>query len=126
MTSMFDQAVFLKFLAALLALLKPLYGIPIFLGMTQGFSPAERNRTALITSFAITMTALISLLVGEEILALFGIDVPSFRIAGGLIILGIAFAMLRAEDRRRAMPGRSRWQQSRAGATSRSCPWPFP
>jgi multiple antibiotic resistance protein len=95
---LFHQDVFLKFLAALLALLNPLYGIPIFLGLTQGFTPAERNRTALIATVTVTITALVSVLLGEEVLALFGIDIPSFRIAGGVIILGIALAMLKADE----------------------------
>jgi multiple antibiotic resistance protein len=95
---MFHEDVFLKFLAALLALLNPLYGIPIFLSMTEGYTPAERGRTAAVASAAVTATALISLLLGEEVLDIFGIDVGSFRIAGGIIILGIALAMLRDDD----------------------------
>ncbi len=38
-----------------------------------------------------------SLMIGEEILAAFSISVPSLRIAGGIIILGIALSMLRDE-----------------------------
>jgi multiple antibiotic resistance protein len=94
----FHPDVFFKFLAALLALLNPLYGIPIFLSMTKGYSPAERNRTALIASIAVTATGLVATLIGEEVLGVFGIDIPSFRIAGGIIILGIALAMLKADE----------------------------
>lgn len=94
----FDLDVSLKFLAALLALLNPLYGIPIFLSMTQGYTPAERNRTALIVAATVTVTALVATLIGEEVLGVFGIDIPSFRIAGGIIILGIALTMLNAAD----------------------------
>ena len=78
----FEPEVSLKFLAALLALLNPLYGVPIFLSMTQGYSPAERNRTALIASLTVTVTALVATLIGEEVLSVFGIHIPSFRIAG--------------------------------------------
>jgi multiple antibiotic resistance protein len=98
MMSMFHEDVFLKFLAALLALLNPLYGIPVFISLTEGFSPAERRKTALVSTATITVTALVSLLIGEEILGVFGIDIPSFRIAGGLIILGIALSMMNAEE----------------------------
>jgi multiple antibiotic resistance protein len=92
----FEPELSLKFLAALLPLLNPLYGIPIFLSMTEGYSPAERNRTALIAAVAATVAALVATLMGEEVLRVFGIDIPSFRIAGGIIILGIALAMLNA------------------------------
>ncbi|WP_170398622.1 MarC family protein [Ruegeria arenilitoris] len=99
MGELFDQAVFLKFLAALLAIFNPLYGIPIFLSMTEGYSAAERKRVALIVTGTVVVVALIAVLVGEEILAIFGIDIPSFRIAGGLIILGVGMSMLNASDR---------------------------
>lgn len=99
MTALFHADVFFKFLAALLALLNPLYAIPVFLSLTQGFSPAERNRTALIASTTVAVTGVIATMIGEEVLSVFGIDIPSFRIAGGIIILGIALAMLKAEAR---------------------------
>ncbi len=99
MAELFDQAVFLKFLAALLAIFNPLYGIPIFLGMTDGYTAPERKRVALIVTATVVAVALIAVLIGEEILAVFGIDIPSFRIAGGLIILGVGMSMLNASDR---------------------------
>lgn len=98
MAELFDQAVFLKFLAALLAIFNPLYGIPIFLSMTDGYTPGERKRVALVVTGTVVVVALLSVAVGEEILAFFGIDIPSFRIAGGLIILGVGMTMLNASD----------------------------
>lgn len=98
MAAEFDQALFLKFLAALLALLNPLYAIPIFLGLTSGFTPSERTRTAIVVTLTVTVTALAALLAGEEILGVFGIDIASFRVAGGIIILAIALAMMNAEE----------------------------
>ncbi|SLN70399.1 MarC family protein [Ruegeria meonggei] len=99
MAELFDQAVFLKFLAALLAIFNPLYGIPIFLGMTEGYSAPERKRVALVVTGTIVVVALLSVVVGEKILAIFGIDIPSFRIAGGLIIFGVGMSMMNASDR---------------------------
>jgi len=92
----FDAALFWRFLAAMIALLNPLYGIPIFLGLTEGYTRPERREAALVASATVTITALASVLIGEEILAIFGIDIPSFRIAGGIIILGIGLSMLHA------------------------------
>ncbi|MDA7964842.1 MarC family protein [Ruegeria sp.] len=99
MGELFDQAVFLKFLAAVLAIFNPLYNIPIFLSMTRDCTTAERRRVALIVTASVTVIALIAVMIGEEVLAIFGIDVPSFRIAGGIIIFGIGMSMLKAEDR---------------------------
>lgn len=98
MSEFFHEDVFLKFLAAILALVNPLYGIPIFLSMTKGYSDAERNRTALIVAGTVTLTALVATLLGEEVLNVFGIHVPSFRVAGGVIILGIALTMMRSDE----------------------------
>lgn len=97
-TALFHQDVFFKFVAALLALLNPLYGIPIFLSMTAGYSSAERQRTALIAASAVTVTGVVAVVIGEEVLGIFGIDIPAFRIAGGIIIFGIGLAMLQAHE----------------------------
>jgi multiple antibiotic resistance protein len=63
--------------------------------MTDGFSPRERHRIALVVTCAVIVTGLVAVLLGEEVLAFFSIGVPSLRIAGGIIILGIALAMMR-------------------------------
>ncbi|MBO9445158.1 MarC family protein [Ruegeria sp. R14_0] len=98
MAELFDHAVFLKYFAALMAIFNPLYGIPIFLSMTQGYTAAERKRVALIVTGSVVASSIAVVLVGEEILAVFGIDVASFRIAGGLIILGIGMSMLNTAE----------------------------
>lgn len=96
----FHEAVFFKFLAAILALVNPLIGLPIFLSMTEGYSPAQRRWTAVVVMLTVAFTGLISVLAGEEMLAIFGIDVASFRVAGGVIILGIGLAMLHSDEPR--------------------------
>ncbi len=90
----FHTDLFLKFLVALVALLNPLYGIPIFLSMTKGYTPQERTRTANIITLTVFVAAVVVTLIGEEILGFFGINVPAFQIAGGIIVLGIGLSML--------------------------------
>ncbi len=92
---MFHADVFLKFAAALIALMNPLYGIPIFLGLTKGYSAAERRRVATAVALTIFVAALVATLIGEEILGFFGVSVPAFQIAGGLIVLGIGLSMIK-------------------------------
>ena len=91
---LFHSGLFLKFLVALVALLNPLYGIPIFLGMTKGYTPAQRARTANVIILTVFVAAVVVTLTGAEILAFFGIDVPAFQIAGGIIVLGVGLGML--------------------------------
>jgi multiple antibiotic resistance protein len=88
---------FLRFAAALFAIMNPFGNIPIFLSVTADRSDAERRGIALITSAAVLITLLVAATLGEEILALFGISVGAFRIAGGIIILILALSMLHAQ-----------------------------
>lgn len=91
----FDGALLLKFFIALFALLNPLYGVPVFLSMTKGFTPAERRKTAHTVGITSVVVAIVALLIGEEFLALFGVNVAAFQIAGGIIVLGVALSMLK-------------------------------
>ncbi|MEX3011090.1 MarC family protein [Hoeflea sp. TYP-13] len=95
---LFQTELFLKFAAALIALINPLYGIPIFLGMTRGYSQAERRRTANIIAITVFVSATIAVVIGEEILNFFGIGVPAFQIGGGIIVLLIGLSMLQDDS----------------------------
>ncbi|GAB5467514.1 MAG: YchE family NAAT transporter [Rhodospirillales bacterium] len=94
---MLDQDLFLDLFVALFALLNPLYAVPVFLGLTATYSGPQRQRTAAIAALATLIALVVSALVGDQILLLFGVHVPSFQIAGGLIVLTIALAMLKGE-----------------------------
>jgi multiple antibiotic resistance protein len=94
MAELFDSTLFLQFAAAMVAMINPLYGIPIFLGMTRGYSQAERRRIAGIVAITVFVAATIATVIGEEILQFFGIGVPSFQIGGGIIVLLIGLSML--------------------------------
>ena len=89
-----ESAFGIKFLGALFAIMNPLVSLPIFLSLTQDFTLAEQRRTALqVTLYAAAMCAIIAV-AGMQILAFFGISVNDFRVAGGLVLAGIALTML--------------------------------
>jgi multiple antibiotic resistance protein len=92
-----ESAHFLKFVAALFAILNPFGNMAIFLSVTADRSSAERRRIAITTSVAVLIVLLVSALIGQEILHFFGISIGAFRLAGGLIILLIALSMLHAK-----------------------------
>lgn len=94
---MFDLDLFLDIFIALFALLNPLFAIPVFLGLTSEFSARQRQRTAAIAALTTLIALIIAALIGDQILQLFGIHIPSFQIAGGLIVLTIALGMLKGE-----------------------------
>jgi multiple antibiotic resistance protein len=88
---------FLKFAAALFAIMNPFGNVAIFLSVTGDRDQAERRKIALATSAAVLVTLLVAAVLGEQILDVFGISVGSFRIAGGIIILILALSMLHAQ-----------------------------
>ena len=96
---LFQPDLFFKFAAALIAMLNPLYCVPIFIGMTREHTTAEKRRIATVVGLTVFVAATIAALIGEEILGFFGISVPAFQIAGGIIVLGIGLSMMRAEPR---------------------------
>ncbi|MFV0281542.1 MAG: MarC family protein [Rhodoblastus sp.] len=92
-----DPVFAVTFLGALFAIMNPFVNLPIFLGMTSDSSVSEQRRLAiLIFLYSSTMCAVISLL-GGSIITFFGISIDSFRVAGGMVLLGIALSMLNGQ-----------------------------
>ncbi|ANZ22483.1 hypothetical protein ATN01_01330 [Buchnera aphidicola (Diuraphis noxia)] len=92
--SIFDLSIYIKFFIGLCALVNPIGMIPIFTTMTHSQSILERQKTNLIANFSASLILIISLFVGSNILNAFGISISSFRIAGGILIISIAFSMI--------------------------------
>jgi multiple antibiotic resistance protein len=67
---------------------------PVFLALTAGLSRAERGQIALRASLIAGGILLLFALAGTLILTVFGITIPAFRIAGGLLLFHIAFEMI--------------------------------
>ena len=88
---------FVKFAAALFAILNPFGNSAIFLSVTADRGSAERQNIALLTATAVLITLVVAAVIGADLLALFGISIGSFRVAGGVIVLLIALSMLHAQ-----------------------------
>lgn len=82
----------------------PLAVIPTFLTMTANDSPERRARVALKASIACTLFLALFAMAGGLIFKIFGITLPAFRIAGGVILGLTALEMVRAERRSRETP----------------------
>jgi len=78
---------------------------PIFLGLTAGATHGHRNAMAIRAVIVATCILIAFALIGEPLLAMLGIDLSSFRIAGGIMLFFIALEMVfekrtqRREDR---------------------------
>ncbi len=71
--------------------------VPIFLSLTEGMDRPARRKTAAKASMVCLVVLLAFSLAGPALLAVFGITVPAFRIAGGILLFSIALGMLRVE-----------------------------
>src|SRR5215831_1482598 len=91
---------YLQALVALLAIANPIGAAPVFLGIVRGFSPTEKRAAALRASLAVFVILAVSAVAGHAILTLFGISLPAFRAAGGLVIVLMGLEMLRGEATR--------------------------
>lgn len=94
---MLDYPQLLHIFITLVSILNPLGAIPIFLAITSGESEKEKRVTIKRTLISVVMILLISAYGGSYILNFFGIDVDSFRIAGGILLLLMAINMLQAK-----------------------------
>lgn len=86
----------IKYLIGVFAILNPLGAIPIYLSLMADRGSEEMHRTALKTSVAVAVILILAVWAGDWMLNFFGIGIPAFRIAGGLLVLLIAVAMFGA------------------------------
>ena len=75
---------------------------PLFLVLTRGMNRAERGQVALRASIIGFFVLALFAIAGAVILSMFGITLPAFRVAGGLLLFYIAFEMIfeRRQDRK--------------------------
>lgn len=67
---------------------------PLFLALTAGMSRAERAQVALRATLIAFVVLVLFAVAGLGILTVFGITIPAFRIAGGVLLFYIAFEMM--------------------------------
>ncbi len=80
------------------AMLNPLGNIPVFLGMVQEFDEKTKRKVAFKAVLSAFIIITIFCVFGHIIFRLFGITVPAFQIAGGIIVFIIGFQMLNAKE----------------------------
>jgi multiple antibiotic resistance protein len=80
--------------ATLIVLIDPPGVAAIFLAVTAGFSTSQRKSVAVRASFIAAIILIVFAVLGKSLLALFGITLDAFRIAGGIMLFWIAFEMV--------------------------------
>lgn len=89
-----ELAAGLTVIVAIFAIVNPVGNISFFVTLTQGYTRKEViaviRKTTLVAGGVLALFALL----GQYIFDMFSITIPAFRIAGGILLLTIAFTML--------------------------------
>ena len=86
-----------KIFIALIALVNPLGVLPMFISLTQDFTPAQKQRAIRTAAFTVVAVITTCALLGEQIIKFFGISTASLQVGGGLLILLMSLSMLNAQ-----------------------------
>lgn len=86
---------------SLLSIANPFAAMPFFLAMTDGDSDEHRRQQAMKASLYMVLILAVFLLGGNYIISFFGISLEGIRIAGGLLIIKMAYSMLDPESQGR-------------------------
>lgn len=82
--------------SSIFVIVDPIALVPSFLAMTQKDTLEERVRMAALASAATFCILIVFSVAGQRIFEFFGITLPAFEIAGGVILMIIALDMLQA------------------------------
>ena len=107
---------FMTVFMAFFAIMNPVANASLFIGLTQGDERRLRRTIALrsvLVAFAIVAVFAIG---GRQIFSIFGITLPAFRIAGGLMIGAIGYHMLQGEASSMHQPSKEDAVQSNKAA----------
>ncbi|MCL6556857.1 MAG: NAAT family transporter [Burkholderiales bacterium] len=87
-----------KITVALLAIVNPFGGIPVFIGATRGWPARERARTARTVALTVFLVLMLAAFLGDRLLDFFNVSIGSFMVGGGILILLLAISMLQARE----------------------------
>lgn len=79
---------------ALIALMSPIGELAIFLSIMEGQSARQFRRAAIKVAAGSYVVLVVTLFAGTSILEVFGVSLPAFRTAGGLVLVVIGLQML--------------------------------
>lgn len=96
MEGMLSAAAYVKIFVAMIVIVNPLGIMPVFVAMTASQSVAQCHNIARIAAITVGSTLLISALLGERVLEVFGISLASFKVGGAILILLNAISMMQA------------------------------
>tara|TARA_B100000686_G_C16739227_1_gene945551 strand:- start:956 stop:1576 length:621 start_codon:yes stop_codon:yes gene_type:complete len=88
------SAELIKTFIVLLAIIDPIGNLPVYISLTENKTDREQDSIIFTVCFASISLLVVSFLLGEQFLKLFGIQMPAFKLIGGIFLVYIAFTML--------------------------------
>ena len=109
-------AFFSKAFPAIFSIVDPIAAAPLFLALVAREKDGERRRTAFRATITMVLVLAIFAAAGSAIFKFFGITVPAFKIAGGILLFTTALDMIRAKHGResRSTPDEDREAMEKA------------
>lgn len=95
---MVEIAALIKITISLFAIVNPIGSVPIFISATDGWSKADRAKTARTVAFTVFIVLVLSAFIGDGILDFFGITIPSFQVGGGILLMLISISMMHGKQ----------------------------
>jgi len=105
---MVDLAFGATAMASIFAIVDPLGVVPFFSVLTEDLTPAQKQNIISKACLTTTVTLGVFAVFGQWIFAAFGFTIPAFKIAGGIVLFGVAFEMLRGERSRTRLTAQER------------------
>ncbi len=91
---MLDWSIIVHDLITLWVVIDPIGTLPVFMAVTYGFAAKERNRIAWRAVLTAFVVLLVFILIGQIVLDALEIALPSFQIAGGIVLFLFAMRMI--------------------------------
>ena len=85
-----------KIFMSLIVVVNPISAVPIFVTLTSRNTEKERKNIARIASISVAVVLVLSAIMGEPVLTLFGVTVASFKVGGAILILLMSISMMHA------------------------------
>lgn len=79
-------------------LFTPFSALSMFLTMTNGYSPAQRNRLSLQVAGAVAVICFVLYFFGTVIFSVFGITIDAFRVGAGALLFLSAVGLVQAKS----------------------------
>ena len=91
---MIEWTFIIKTTIALIAIVDPIGCLPLFLSLTGQHKKINKKNVVKMTAITVFIILVTSLFLGDKILNMFGISMPSFQICGGILLLIMAISMM--------------------------------